>query len=206
MRALLFIAALAAAEPVPVRVTTYAAPSERDFGGAPTRRVSWKSPLDGRVRSSLFVAGFVDRDADDPRLPGVSGVAMEGSGFIEPALHSGDAELASLLRRGWRVLVLERWDEKKRAATFTLAREPLAADGRALKAGLSAAVREGNALFPRGRRVRLVCGGKPFGERLIHDECSSCEGDRHIDLYVAASTAPAAVPDLCTAELLPPGQ
>jgi hypothetical protein len=199
---LILLAASASAAPVPVKLTTYATPRERDFGDKPSEKVRWKSPLDGRWHESLFVPGFADRDATDPVLPDVSGVAMEGAGLIDPSLHASDPALAPLLRRGWRYLTLDRWNEKKRKAFFTLAKTPLAADEKPLIAGFSAAVRAGNKLFPRGRRVRLTCGGRTFGERRIHDECSSCADDRHIDLYVAASTAPVSTPEDCSAELL----
>lgn len=49
--------------------------------------------------------------------------------------------------------------------------------------GMSAAVRAGNKTFVTGRWVRLHKNGKQFGYRRIHDECSSCETDFHMDLY-----------------------
>ena len=205
MLALTLITSLAAAAPAPVKVrlTTYATPRERDFGDKPAERVRWQSPLDGRFHWSLFVPGFADRDSQDPLIPDASGAAMEGSGWIDPALHAGDPALSAALSKGYRVLVLEHWDERRRKATFSLAKTPLAADGRTLKEGVSAAVRAGNALFPVGSKVRVACGEREFGVRWIHDECSSCKDDDHVDLYVAASTAPAAELTGCTAELLP---
>ena len=205
MRQFLLIASLAAAAPapIPVHLTTYATPRERDFGDKPAERVRWKSPLDGRFHWSLLVPGFADRDSTDPLLPDVSGAAMEGCGEIDPALHRKDRALAPALAAGYRFLILEKWDEKKRVAVFSLAKKPLASDGKALQEGVSAAVRAGNALFPMGRKLRLTCAGKPFGERLVHDECSSCADDHHVDLYITASTAPAPVPNDCAAVLLP---
>lgn len=204
---LLPLAALAAAAPpagpVPVQLTTYATPSERDFGDDLTEKVQWKSPLDHKIHESLFVAGFAGRDSVDPVLPGVSGAAMEGAGLIDPMLHALDPDLGPMIRLGYRFLTLDSWNERARRAYFSLAKSPLAADGHSLAPGVSAAVRPRNKLFPRGRLVRLVCGGKPIGDRLIHDTCSSCKDDRHIDLYVAASTTTVDFPADCTAELLP---
>ncbi|MFI5346686.1 MAG: hypothetical protein ACHQ51_09965 [Elusimicrobiota bacterium] len=203
--ALTILAPLAAAAPapIPIHLTAYATPRERDFGNKPSQRVRWQSPLDGRLYWSLFVPGFADRDSQDPLVPDASGAAMEGSGWIDPALHTNDRALAAALAKGYRVLVLERWDANKRTASFSLAKKPLASDGSPLREGVSAAVRARNGLFPDGRRVRIACGGRSLGERRIHDECSSCEDDGHIDLYVAASTAAFGELKDCTAVLLP---
>lgn len=202
--ALLALMALpCAAARVAVRVTTYATPLESDFGRTPSERVVWRREGQARRHESLFVPGFASRDVEDPLHPGVYGAGMEGAGFISPELHQDDAALQSALKAGYRVLSLERWDEKTKTAYFLLTRRAVAADDAPLVAGRSAAVRRGDALFPEGRWVRLWKDGVDQGERLLHDECSSCEVDAHIDLY-GPLDAPS-IDGRWEAELLPPG-
>ncbi|MDE2510095.1 MAG: hypothetical protein KGL74_03135 [Elusimicrobia bacterium] len=111
----------AAPSPIPVTLTIYATPRERDFGSAPAERIRWKSPLDGRFHWSLFVPGFADRDSSDPRLPDIAGAAMEGSGEIEPAYHRSDRALSAAMAAGYRFLILDQWKARRRLAVFSSA-------------------------------------------------------------------------------------
>lgn len=187
-----------------ITATWYAAPLESDFGARATEAAEWRREDSPAVHRSLFAPGFTARDADDPKHPGIMGVGMEGGGWISPELHRGDADLSAALSAGFRVLTLERWDPARRRAEFTLTRAPVGGDGEPLVAGVSAAVRPGDRLFPRGRWVRLFRDGAPAGERRIHDDCSSCEADDDIDLYQRLD---APLPDggRWEAELLPAG-
>lgn len=187
----------------PITATWYAAPVESDFGARATEPAEWRLEGSREAHRSLFAPGFASRDADDPEHPGISGAGMEGGGWLSPELHRNDAALSAALAAGYRVLTLERWDPARRKAEFSLTRAPVGADGAPLVAGVSAAVRRGDKLFPRGRWVRLYKDGAPAGERLIHDDCSSCETDAHIDLF---QDLDAPVPDgRWEAELLPAG-
>ena len=187
---LLFVFAALCANAQParrlVKVTSYAAPLEADFGDKATEKAQWRLEGSKILHESLFAPGFASRDAEDPKHPGIMGAGMEGSGWISPDLHDGDRALSSALKAGRRVLTLERWDAKRRKATFVLTRGPVAGDGEPLVVGVSAAVRAGNRTFPSGRWVRLFKNGAPAGYRRLHDECSSCESDDHLDLYRAA--------------------
>lgn len=168
----------------PVKVTTYSSPREEDFGDRATEPARWRLPGSRLEHASLFAPGFASRDREDPKHPGIMGVGMEGGGWLAPRLHRGDAALEAALKAGYRALVLERWDEAARTATFLLMRSPVGGDdGAPLVEGVSAAVRAGNRVFPTGRRVRLYRDGVFFADRKIHDECSSCESDDHIDLF-----------------------
>ncbi|HXT00137.1 MAG TPA: hypothetical protein VN915_05645 [Elusimicrobiota bacterium] len=188
----------------PITATWYAAPLESDFGARATEPAWWRLDGSREVHRSLFAPGFASRDARDPKHPGIRGVAMEGGGWISPRLHRGDVPLRAALASGFRVLTLENWDPARRKAEFILTRTPVAGDGAPLVAGVSAAVRPGDRLFPRGRWVRLYKDGAPAGERRIHDDCSSCETDDHIDLFQRLDDP---LPDdgRWEAELLPAG-
>jgi hypothetical protein len=188
----------------PIAATWYAAPLESDFAARATEGARWSLDGSSTVHRSLFASGFASRDAEDPKHPGIQGVGMEGGGWISPELHRGDTDLSAALAAGLRVLTLEHWDPARRKAYFSLTRAPLGADGEPLVAGVSAAVRPGNKLFPRGRWVRLYKDGAPAGERRIHDDCSSCEADNHIDLFQNLDD-PLAGDGRWEAELLPPG-
>lgn len=180
----LLLATTATAAPVVIKVTSYATPLESDFGDKATQTVRWRIDGHKTFHESLFVPGFVSRDSDDPKHPGINGAGMEGCGWIDPALHKGDAALSAALAKGYRVLTLDRWVEKTKTAVFVLTKHPIGGgDGAPLVEGESASVREGNKAFPMGRWVRLYKDGKPFGARRLHDDCSSCETDYHIDLY-----------------------
>jgi hypothetical protein len=188
----------------PILATWYSAPLETDFGARATEPAEWRLEGSRALHRSLFAPGFAARDADDPKHPGIQGAGMEGGGWIAPQLHAGDASLGAALAAGFRVLTLERWDPSSGKAEFVLTREPVGADGEPLVPGVSAAVRTGNRLFPRGRWVRLYKDGAPAGERRLHDECSSCESDGHIDLFERLD-APLPEGARWEAELLPEG-
>jgi hypothetical protein len=190
---------------VQVLVTAYATPLESDFGAQATEEVAWRLKGAFRIHRSLFAPGFASRETEDPKHPGIMGVGMEGAGWISPRLHGGDRDLAAALAAGYRVLTLDRWDERSRTGTFILTRDPLGGDDDLpLVEGVSAAVRAGNALFPTKRWVRLSLNGNPAGYRRIHDECSSCGIDAHIDLYQPVDS-PIAEDGRWEAELMPPG-
>lgn len=171
-----------------VRVTWYATPAETDFGARAVEIAEWRRQDSKKVHRSRFASGFTSRRAHDPKHKDLMGVGMEGAGWIAPELHRDDAALSAALESGYRVLTLERWDAKRRKASFVLTRAPLGGvDDAPLVEGVSAAVRAGDKLFPAGRWVRLFKDGKPAGLRRIHDECSSCVGDDHLDLYETPS-------------------
>ena len=167
----------------PVLLTVYSSPHERDFGDKAVESVTYRDPETGKPRTSLFAKGFGGRAVECPTHPGIFGAAMEGSGWIDPTLHEDDPGLSRLLKRGYVVLSLQEWDEKTGRALLTLSKVPMAADGKPLIHGLSAAGRPGNKRFPLGGRVQIRCPGAPPEVRLVHDECSSCETDDHLDLY-----------------------
>jgi hypothetical protein len=180
---LLGLAAPACAGRWPITATSYATPLESDFGDKATEQVEWHYDGHRTRHRSLFAPGFAGRDSNDPRHEGIMGAGMEGCGIISPELHREDPVLMEAIAHGYHVLTLEHWDERTRTATFILTRYATADDGDPLVPGVSAAVREGGRAFPHGRWVRLYRDGQPAGYRHIHDECSSCEGDYHIDLY-----------------------
>jgi hypothetical protein len=182
--AFLALAAVAAQALTPVTVTSYAVPVESDFGARATEKARWRLEGTKTTHESLFAPGFASRDSDDPKHPSVMGAGMEGSGWISPELHKDDPALSAALKAGYRVLTLDRWDPKLRKAFFILTKRPVGGDdGEPLIEGVSAAVRAGNKAFPTGRWVRLFKDGAPAGLRRIHDECSSCETDLHLDLF-----------------------
>ncbi len=199
MRPLAFVALLlvlgmtvgAADRPVAVLVTRYGTPRESDFGAEATEPVPWRDPDTGVRHVSRFVPGFASREVDDPKRPGLLGAGMEGAGWIEPSLHPGDAPLAEALARGYRVLSLESWDPDTGSVLFSLAKAPLAADGSPLRPNESAAVKAGDRLFPMGAWIEVRCAGRSLGRWRVHDECSSCEDDAHVDLYVGDGEAEA---------------
>lgn len=201
----LFTAAAWAGSPqqaVPILVTYYAAAAERDFGDRASEPAEWSLLGTTATHRSLFAPGFTAREAENPRHPGLSGVAMEGAGLIDIALHEGDAALEAAWKDGYRVLTLERWDPEAGKATFVLTRSPKTATGDAV-VGRSAAARPGDALFPLGSEVEVRCPGREPERRVVDDTCSSCESDAHLDLYVAPQDVRDGV-FRCEARLLKP--
>jgi hypothetical protein len=164
-------------------VTVYSAPAERDFGRVASENVSWHMHDSPIYHVSKFVPGFAGRDSIDPKYENLGGVAMEGSGFIDPKLHQNDIPLTLMMKAGYTSLSLETWDEVHHKADFSLSKYPLSTLGTPLVAGVSAAVKLNNLKFPLKRWIRIdEFKGRFVGYRHIDDECSSCE-ENHIDLY-----------------------
>lgn len=192
-------------KPIPVAITRYGTPAERDFDAAAEESVVWRDADELKTpHVSRFAKGFACRDCEDPGDPVLSGVAMEGNGLIDPARHRDDPVLLARLAAGFRYLTLDRWDPVTRTPFFILSREPVSSSGSPLIEGRTAAVREGNALFPKGRWIELLDGNRSLGYWLIDDDCSSCASDAHVDAYVPPWD------DMLlknpSARLLPPGE
>jgi hypothetical protein len=188
---------------IPVKLTVYSTIVESDFGTTATEPIIWR--VGKEIHTSRFVQGFVSRTSVDPKNSDLSGVAMEGNGFIEPTLHRDDAELQSFIAQGYRVLTLDEWDEKTKQATFILSKAPLAANGAELIDHVTAAVAKNQPNFPVGRWVKVTSKKLNLNEyRKLDDECSSCEMN-HIDLYYGLGVvAPNAdMIDDATATLMP---
>ncbi len=168
------------------RLTFYSEPSEADFGSpeiSGVEKVRYIGP-DHKLHSSEFVKGFASRDSKDPINKNIYGVGMEGSGYIDPNYHTKDPYLSKMLKMGYRVLNLERWNEATKTATFSLAKAPRGEDS-PLIMGVSAAVREGNKLIHSGDCLAIFLPNKKFlGYHLVNDSCSSCKDDEHVDLFL----------------------
>jgi hypothetical protein len=189
---------------IPVSITSYSAPYERDYGTGPLVEVSYSIENGTEMHRSKFVKDFVSRYSSNPRNPGLSGVAMEGSGYIDFSLHKNDPYLMKLYEEGYRTLEMKYWDPIKKEAHFYISKAPKNVQRGNLKLGVSAAVKKGNKLFPLNRWVAIKKDGKILEYRFVDDECSSCETEKEIDLFVPAKTRDTSNGDY-HAQLMPVG-